>query len=199
MCSTCATRSRLLDPVWGVSLAAWAWLAIMGGILALGGLALGVLALWRQYKRNTVLGLIGRREELVAARRSLRGGRSASSRRATTPRSCASRRIETTSTGGRSPTSRGRRRYFATSSISMPLPDEAVSRRRGAGGRCLVPGVRSRASRWEPNSQGDSRDARSSRSLRFDAAVRAADASITAACTACHIEDRAVYGGGLYI
>jgi hypothetical protein len=178
--------------------AAWAWLAIMGGILALGGLALGGLALWRQYKRNTVLSLIGRREELMAARRSfvdvvgvLADSDNASLMRFETDRDDVNRRALADVAGQAA--------LLRDELDTMPLPLEAVS-----GAEALADGA------WylecEVARLGGNQTVKEIRTSldkvdlsEFDAAVRAADSSITAACTACRIEDRSVYGGGLYI
>ncbi len=179
-------------------MAAWAWLAIMGALLALGGLALGVLALWRQYKRNSVLGLVGRREELVAARRSfvdvvaiLKELDNASLMRFETDRDDVNRRALADVAGQAA--------LLRDELDLMPLPDEAVPAAEALADaawylECEVGRLGGNQTVKEILATLGQIDL----SL-FDSAVRAADGSITAACTACRIEDRAVYGGGLYI
>ncbi len=179
-------------------MAAWAWLAILGGLLALGGLALGVVALWRQYKRNTVLGLIGHREELVSVRRSfvevvsvLKELDQAALMRFETDRDDVNRRALADVAGQAA--------LLRDELDLMPVPSEAVPAAEALadaawylecevgrlGGNQTVKEILATLGQIDLS--------------QFDAAVRAADASITAACTACRIEDRAVYGGGLYI
>jgi hypothetical protein len=178
--------------------AAWAWLAIMGGVLALGGLALGGVALWRQYKRNTVLGLIGRREELVTARRSfvevvqvLRESDNASLMRFETDRDDINRRALADAAGQAA--------LLRDELDLMPLPDEAIPAAEALADaawylECEVGRLGGNQTVKEILATLGQVDL-----AQFDAAVRAADASITAACTACRIDDRAVYGGGLYV
>jgi hypothetical protein len=177
---------------------AWAWLAIVGGLLAFGGIALGALALWRQMKRNAVLGLIGRREELVAARRSfsdvvasLQESNQAALMRFETDRDDVNRRALNDVAGQAA--------LLRDELDVMPLPGEAVP-----AGEALADAA------WylecEVGRLGGNQTVKEIRDslghvdlAEFDSAVRAADVSISAACTACRIEDRAVYGGGLYI
>lgn len=179
-------------------MAAWAWLAIMGGILALGGLALGLLALWRQYERNSVIGLIGRREELVLARRSfvdvvhvLRDADKTTLMRFETDRDDINRRALADVAGQAA--------LLRDELDLMPLPDEAVLAAEALADaawylECEVGRLGGNQTVKEILATLGQVDL----SL-FDAALRAADGSIAAACTACRIEDRAVYGGGLYI
>lgn len=179
-------------------MAAWAWLAIMGGILALGGLALGGLALWRQYKRNTVLGLIGRREELAAARRSflevvevLRESDNPSLMRFETDRDDLNRRALADVAGQAA--------LLRDELDVMPLPEEAVPAAEALADaawylECEVARLGGNQTVKEIVTSLQNVDL-----SRMEAAVWAADASIGAACSACRIDDRAVYGGGLYI
>lgn len=179
-------------------MAAWAWLAIMGGILALGGLALGLVALWRQYKRNTVIGLIGRREELVASRKSLlevvealRASDSAGLMRFETDRDDINRRALADVAGQAA--------LLRDELDLMPLPPKAIPAAEALADaawylECEVGRLGGNQTVKEIISALGAIDLSD-----FDAAVRSADASITDACAACGIEDRAVYGGGLYI
>ncbi len=176
----------------------WAWLAIVGGILALGGIALGALALWRQVKRNAVLALIGRREELVAARRSFTDVvDSLSVATAETLMNFESDRDDVNRRALADVA--GQAALLRDELDVMALPDEAVSAAEALADaawylECEVGRLGGNQTVKEILGSLGQVDL-----AQFDAAVRAADASISAACVSCRIEDRAVYGGGLYI
>ena len=179
-------------------MAAWAWLAIAGAILALAGLALGGLALWRHTERTSILNLIGRREELAAARKSLEE----------TIELLADADNRTLMRFETDREDVNRRALSDAAAQAALLRDELDTKALPAR---VIPAAEALAdAAWYLEAEvarlgGNQRVSEIRESLaavnlgQFDAALIDADRSLSEACAQCQIQDKSVYGGGLYV